>query len=595
VAGKDEAPRRRRLTRAEAKAKTRDQLLDAAARVFAQKGYAGASVEEIAESAGYSTGALYSNFDSKEQLFLELMSDKRSRGIARQAAKIEKLLAEDPVAGEELLALLTRRLERVAGKGVESAPLQAEFWLYAVRNPEAMQMLAAKTAERVDVLAPLVARAMREYQAEPEIPPEAVTRVILALYRGLARQRRIDPAAIPADLLSQALRWLLAGMGTAAAGTPATARAGNGTDDAPGARPGSSLLQRAGHGDLVQGRVGGKRLALAGRDEPAALVEAPGGLVALGDPEVQSRGFWLGARPADDGVDQGLADALAAGAIVHPHGDQVIRAVVVPVAGGQAGRSAFFAIEVCQEAAAAGDPVQPVLLGEPRLLRVRRAERVRRVFQRGQPCVTQGFPVIRSRFPHQHHGHYGCVDRARRATVLFVDVTGLVASIGPLDAMERGHRAATLDWLASTPDIYRRVKPGTPSPHLVSYAVLADPADWSVFLVDHRLAGLWLPAGGHVEPFEDPLTTARREAMEELGVDIPATGPVFVTVTSTTGPDPHIDVSLWYLLTADRSLPITLDAREFAGGRWWPPAEIAAAGPAGFDPHMGRFLAKMRA
>ena len=70
----DAAPRRQRLTRAEAKARTRQQLLDAAARTFARKGYAGASVEEIAESAGYSTGALYSNFASKEQLFLELMS-----------------------------------------------------------------------------------------------------------------------------------------------------------------------------------------------------------------------------------------------------------------------------------------------------------------------------------------------------------------------------------------------------------------------------------------------------------------------------------------------------------------------------------------
>lgn len=212
MAGNDEDPRRQRLTRAEAKAKTREQLLEAAARVFARKGYAGASVEEIAESAGYSTGALYSNFDSKEQLFRELMSDKRSRGIARQAAKVEKILADDPAGDAELLAELHKRLERVAGKSVEAAALQAEFWLYAVRNPEAMQILATKTDERIDVLTPLVTRAMQEHGADPGVPPEAVTRIMLALYQGLARQRRIDPAAVPPDLISRALQWMLAGM-----------------------------------------------------------------------------------------------------------------------------------------------------------------------------------------------------------------------------------------------------------------------------------------------------------------------------------------------------------------------------------------------
>ena len=215
----------RRLTRAEAKARTRDQLLNAAERVFAQRGYAGASVEEIAESAGYSTGALYSNFDSKEQLFLELMSAKRSRGIARQAAKVEKILAEDAADDGDPLAAFSRKLEKIDGKSVESAALQAEFWLYAVRNPEAMQILAAKTGERIDVLTPLVASAMQRYGADPGASPDTVTRVILALYQGLARQRRIEPDAVPADLLTQALRWLLAGM------HPAT-KASSGTDGA---------------------------------------------------------------------------------------------------------------------------------------------------------------------------------------------------------------------------------------------------------------------------------------------------------------------------------------------------------------------------
>ena len=127
------------------------------------------------------------------------------------------------------------------------------------------------------------------------------------------------------------------------------------------------------------------------------------------------------------------------------------------------------------------------------------------------------------------------------------------------------------------------------------------PADGGVFLVDHRLAGLWLPAGGHVEPGEDPLDTVRRETREELGIDaeFPHGGgqPVFITVTPTTDPPAlrHTDVSLWYVLRGHRELPIRLDQREFTGGRWWTTAEIRAAGPAVFDPHLGRFLAKLGA
>jgi len=198
-----------RLTRAEAKTRTRGQLLDAAARVFAQKGYAGASVDEIAEAAGYTTGALYSNFGSKEKLFVELMAAWRSRSIARQAAQVAAIVEED---GPDILTLLARRMEKVDGRSTQAASLHAEFWLFAVRHPEAMDLLATKTGERVDALVPLVGHVMHRYGAATSVPPEAVTRIALALFQGLARQRRIDPAAVPADLFTQGLEWLLAGL-----------------------------------------------------------------------------------------------------------------------------------------------------------------------------------------------------------------------------------------------------------------------------------------------------------------------------------------------------------------------------------------------
>jgi 8-oxo-dGTP diphosphatase len=176
-------------------------------------------------------------------------------------------------------------------------------------------------------------------------------------------------------------------------------------------------------------------------------------------------------------------------------------------------------------------------------------------------------------------------------------VAALVAAIEPFDDTERAHQADVLAWLASTPDVYRRARPATPPRHLVSYAVLTDPADGSVFLVEHRLAGLWLPAGGHVEPGEEPSATAAREAREELGIEadfsIAGRRPVFVAVARTTGADSHTDVVLWYLLAGRRALPLALDPREFAGGCWWLASQIESADPALFDPNMGRFLAKL--
>jgi ADP-ribose pyrophosphatase YjhB (NUDIX family) len=90
--------------------------------------------------------------------------------------------------------------------------------------------------------------------------------------------------------------------------------------------------------------------------------------------------------------------------------------------------------------------------------------------------------------------------------------------------------------------------------------------------------------------------TAHRELAEELGVTGAAAEPVFLTVTQTVGVDAgHTDVSLWYVATVGRDEPLSVDEGEFAAVRWWPRADIAAADPARFDPHLGRFLAKTAA
>jgi 8-oxo-dGTP pyrophosphatase MutT (NUDIX family) len=182
--------------------------------------------------------------------------------------------------------------------------------------------------------------------------------------------------------------------------------------------------------------------------------------------------------------------------------------------------------------------------------------------------------------------------------LLHDEIRSLVAQLVPADVIEAEHCRQALAWLDSTDDIFRRIAPRTPSPHLVSYFLLADHLEGRVLLVDHRKAGLWLPSGGHVEPGEHPVATVRREVQEELGIPAvfsPVTGdrPVFVTVTETASAvGRHTDVSLWFVLSSGANEPLKPDLREFREVRWWSRENIGQADPALFDPHLNRMLAK---
>ena len=128
----------------------------------------------------------------------------------------------------------------------------------------------------------------------------------------------------------------------------------------------------------------------------------------------------------------------------------------------------------------------------------------------------------------------------------------------------------------------------------MSYFALVDQQRGKLLLVDHKLAGLWLPSGGHVEPGEDPRATVVRELAEELNLaaEFVRESPLFITVTQTVGAvSGHTDVSLWYLLRGDSSRAIEFDRGEFHGVRWFSFDEIPYERS---DPHMRRFVAKMR-
>lgn len=176
-------------------------------------------------------------------------------------------------------------------------------------------------------------------------------------------------------------------------------------------------------------------------------------------------------------------------------------------------------------------------------------------------------------------------------------VASMIERLQPLDELGARHQAEARTWLAATSDIYRRIKPRTPSPHLVSYFLLVDRDADRVLLCDHRLSGLWLPTGGHVEPGEHPGDTVRREIVEELGVAaqfdrVTGEHPFFLTITQTVGEPAarHTDVTLWYALAGTVGQRLVPDEREFAGVRWWSRAELDGLDVARREPHLLRAL-----
>jgi AcrR family transcriptional regulator len=205
---------RERLTRQEQKAQTRERLLDAATEVIAERGLAAASLDAIATAAGYTKGAVYSNFASKTDLVIALLE----RRIAAQSARLDTL---DPASttGQGTLDELPETERRFL-------VLVLEFWLHAIRDERARSLIAGQYERARTVVAGYLANAGYASTAPGGLTARDMAIVIEALGTGLGMQAALDPAHVKPDLMGRVLPILLAGVPNPGAGTAEAAPEG---------------------------------------------------------------------------------------------------------------------------------------------------------------------------------------------------------------------------------------------------------------------------------------------------------------------------------------------------------------------------------
>ncbi|MEV0620942.1 helix-turn-helix domain-containing protein [Nonomuraea sp. NPDC050404] len=197
-----------RLSRQEQRERNRLALLEAAERVFAERGVQGASLDEVAAEAGLTKGAVYSNFDGKEDLLLEVMRHRLGQEAKAQA---DRLLHSGRDAGELAAEFGRYWVERVhAGDQDTFAQMSVELMVHATRNPAVREQLVA-------LMFPSVERDRHPLAAPgsglAELPYEQADAILKSLDVGMRLLALLAPDRCPPELFPVALRLLAAPKG----------------------------------------------------------------------------------------------------------------------------------------------------------------------------------------------------------------------------------------------------------------------------------------------------------------------------------------------------------------------------------------------
>lgn len=197
-----------RLSRDEQRARTRAELLDAARTVFARQGFHAASVDDVAEAAGYTKGAVYSNFESKEALFLALFEASAEDAVAT----VDAIMAGSDSPEDRIRALGEQR-GSFAFFSPEWHLLETEYSLYVARNEHLRDRLADRQASLRGEIAKRIEQHLADTGATTSYDPEDLARLIGAAGDGLNMQQLAEGERAPdmGQLFSLLLELLLRG------------------------------------------------------------------------------------------------------------------------------------------------------------------------------------------------------------------------------------------------------------------------------------------------------------------------------------------------------------------------------------------------
>ena len=191
-----------RLNRDERRTQTRERLLDAAVEVFNRLGYTGASLEAVADAAGYTKGAVYSNFATKGELFRAIM--ERTQG--GRAAATETLLRERSLG--EFIDLMGGLIADQAANEESYDLLTIEFWLAAMRDPALRAELAAGYRSMRASLQPVIDEGLAADGVQSPFGGSELATLFSAIGTGILLQYYLEPGAVDPELLPRAMRQL---------------------------------------------------------------------------------------------------------------------------------------------------------------------------------------------------------------------------------------------------------------------------------------------------------------------------------------------------------------------------------------------------
>lgn len=179
---------------------TRDKLFEAAARVFEQDGIGGASIEAIAAEAGFTRGAFYSNFGSKDELIFAMLEDHVGQSIRRNM----EILAQHKNLDDFIAALKTMDRGRQDPLG-RSPLLHMEMILFVARAEKRRPELAKRLRARRKLTAEIIEATLKNSARGDTLNPPWMASVVLALEDGFRLHRLIDPETTPADSFWRAI------------------------------------------------------------------------------------------------------------------------------------------------------------------------------------------------------------------------------------------------------------------------------------------------------------------------------------------------------------------------------------------------------